>query len=147
MAHTHRLSPMRSIRFLLCLVTVVAAAAWWFLGPSGRKPPFPGESLEWVVVERQDLDTTLLVGGDLQPTKQATVTCQVEDITDSEGVTILTVVPNGTPVKKGDEICRLDSSELEELSRRQEIQVSEVRAFAEQARLTLETARIATPRI
>ena len=130
MAYTHRLSPMRSIRFLLCLVMAVAAAAWWYLGPTGRKRPFPGESLEWAVVERQDLDTTLLVGGDLQPTKQATITCQVEDITDSEGVTILTVVPNGTPVKKGDEICRLDASELEEMARRQEIQVSQERAAA-----------------
>jgi HlyD family secretion protein len=143
MARRLRMSPMRSIRVLLCVVMIVAAVAWWLSGPGGGRPPFPGDSLEWTEVQRRDLETTLLVGGDLQPTKEVTVTCQVEDITDTEGMVIISVLPNGAPVKKGDEICRLDASELEEMARRQEIQVTQSRAAAEQARLTLETARIA----
>jgi HlyD family secretion protein len=121
-----------------------AVGAW--LVPAlarGRKPPLPESKLEWVFVERDDLQTTLVAGGDLQAAKQTTVTCQVEDITDSEGTAILTVIPNGSVVKKGDEICRLDSSEIEELTRLEEIQVSQAQASWEQAKLTVETAKIA----
>ena len=66
------------------------------------------ESLEWVEVTREDLDTTLLAGGDLQPAKQTAIACQVEDITDSDGTMVLSVIKNGSVVKKGDELCRLD---------------------------------------
>jgi HlyD family secretion protein len=121
-----------------------AVGAW--LVPAlarGRKPPLPESKLEWVFVERDDLQTTLVAGGDLQPVKETTITCQVEDVTDSEGSTILTVIPNGSRVKKGDEICRLDSSAIEELTRREEIQVNQAQASWLQAKLTAETARIA----
>jgi HlyD family secretion protein len=109
----------------------------------GRKTPLPESKLEWVFVERNDLQTTLLAGGDLQPVKETTIDCQVEDVTDSEGTTILTVIPNGSRVKKGDEICRLDSSAIEELARREEIQLSQAQAAWTQAKLTAETAKIA----
>jgi len=46
-------------------------------------------------------------------------------------------------VKKGDEICRLDSSEIEELTRLEEIQVNQSQALWQQAKLTAETAKIA----
>jgi len=57
------------------------------------------DALEWVIVRRDDLDTTLLAGGDVHPTREASVTCQVEDITDSDGTLILSVIGNGTLVK------------------------------------------------
>jgi HlyD family secretion protein len=126
------------------MAVALGAGAWLGLAVArGRKPPLPESSLEWVFVERDDLQTTLVAGGDLQPAKQTTVTCQVEDITDSEGTTILTVIPNGSVVKKGDELCRLDSSEIEELTRLEEIQVSQTQASWQQAKLTAESARIA----
>ena len=53
------------------------------------------------------------------------------------------MIPNGSMVKKGDEICRLDSSEIEELTRLEEIQVSQAQASWQQAKLTAETAKIA----
>ena len=99
--------------------------------------------IEWAVVRRVDMETKVLVGGDLRPVKETTVTCQVEDITDSDGTVIVSMVDNGTPVKKGDELCRLDSSQLEELARQEEILVIEVRSTCLQAQLTLEMARIA----
>ena len=74
------------------------------------------------------LDTTVLTGGELIPLKQTEVTCDVEDVTDSDGTMILTVIENGARVKKGDELCRLDSSELEEVARQQEISVEQSRA-------------------
>ena len=92
---------------------------------------------------RGDFDTTLLAGGDLQPAKQTTVTCQVEDVTDSDGTMVLTVIKNGAIVKKGDELCRLDSSGLDELARQEEILVNQARALSLKAGLELEIARIA----
>ena len=108
----------------------------------GRKAAAAVDSLESVVVRRDDLETTLLAGGDLQATKQATVTCQVEDVTDSDGTMVLSVIENGAHVKKGDELCRLDSSAIDELARQEEILVNQARAFYLKARLDLETAKI-----
>jgi HlyD family secretion protein len=107
------------------------------------KPASPIDSLECVVVERTDLDTTLLAGGDLHPVKETVVKCEVEDITDTEGTTVLTVIENGAKVKKGDVLCRLDSSELDDMARQQEILVSQTRATCLSAKLVLETAQIA----
>jgi len=121
----------------------ILAAAWPVAGFVWRTRPLPIDSFEWVVVERDDLETTLLAGGDLQPIKQTTVTCQVEDVTDTDGTMVLTVIDNGALVKKGDLLCRLDSSEIEELARQQEIAVNQARATSLRTRLVLETARLA----
>jgi HlyD family secretion protein len=129
--------------FLSFLMTLVVAG-WSVAGlMQGRKSDAAVEALESVVVWRDDIDTTLLAGGDLQPAKQATVTCQVEDVTDSDGTMVLSVIENGAPVKKGEELCRLDSSALEELARQEEILVTQARATYLKTRLDLETAKIA----
>jgi HlyD family secretion protein len=129
---------------LLSFALTLAAAGWSVAGlMRGRKVDAAVDSLESVVVRRDDLDTTLLAGGDLQPAKQATVTCQVEDVTDSDGTMVLSVIANGAAVKKGDELCRLDSSAIEELAREEEILVNQARALYLKTRLDLETAKIA----
>jgi HlyD family secretion protein len=128
---------------LLSFLMTLAAAGWSLAGlMQGRRPDLAVDSLEYVVVRRADLDTTLLAGGDLQPAKQATVTCEVEDVTDSDGTMVLSVIENGAPVKKGDEICRLDSSGIEDLARQEEILVNKARASFLTARLDVETAKI-----
>jgi HlyD family secretion protein len=106
----------------------------------GRRASLAADSLETVAVRFGDLETTILTGGELIPLKQTEVTCDVEDVTDSDGTTILTVIDNGAHVKKGDELCRLDASELAEVARQQEISVERSRALFDQARLELETA-------
>jgi len=117
------------------------AAAWFGFGRR-RESARSIDDIEWVVVRRDDLDTTLLAGGDLQPVKHTAVACQVEDITDSDGTMILSLISNGALVKKGDELCRLDSSQFEELARQQEIFVNQARAMCLQAQLVFETAGI-----
>jgi hypothetical protein len=69
------------------------------------------------------LDTTLLTGGELIPLEPTEVTCDVEDVTDSDGTMILTVLEKRARMKKGDELFRLDPSELAEVARQQEISV------------------------
>ena len=90
-----------------------------------------------------DLETTIVAGGDLQATNEATVSCQVEDITDSDGTLILTMVENGTVVKKGDGLAGPDSSELESVAREEEIVLNQVRSARWAVQLTLETVQIA----
>jgi HlyD family secretion protein len=123
----------------------VTAAAWAAAGAHrGRGSPLPLDAIQWSVARRVDLDTDLLVGGDLQPLKETTVTCQVEDLTDSDGVVVVSMIADGTPVRKGDTLCLLDSSQLEELARQEEIMAIQARSSCEQARLALEVARIAS---
>ena len=110
--------------------------AWWGESPS------PIDHVEWVEVRRVDLDTKLVAGGDLRAVKQATVACQVEDLDETDGTMVLSIVPNATLVKKGDELCRLDSSAYEEMARLQAIAVNQARALADQARLILENAQM-----
>jgi HlyD family secretion protein len=115
----------------------------------GSARPAPAGSIDSVVVRRMDLDTTLLAGGDLMPVKQTTVTCEVEDLDrgpyggGDAGTLILSIIPDGATVKKGDVLCVLDSSGYTERVRQEQIEVEDARSDHRQAELTLETARIA----
>ena len=40
--------------------------------------------------------------------KEILVTCQAQDITDTEGSMIVSMVDNGMPCEKGDELCRFE---------------------------------------
>ena len=138
----HRVS-RKSVWLGSSLALVLIAGAWSATGHAWwGESPHPIDGVEWVVVRRVNLDTKLVAGGDLRAVKQATVACQVEELEDTDGTMILSIIPNGTVVKKGDELCRLDSSPYEELARLQEIAVNKARALSDQARLILETAQI-----
>jgi HlyD family secretion protein len=135
-----RVSPL----LRLTLAATVTAAAWAATSAyRGRGSSDPLDALGWSTVRRVDLDTDILVGGDLKALKETAVTCQVEDLTDSDGVVIVSMITNGTPVRKGDTLCQLDSSQLEELARQEEILTIRARASFEQACLALEVAKIA----
>jgi HlyD family secretion protein len=122
--------------FAIAAVSAGVLARW-------RDAPAATDGLDWVVVRRDDLETSLVAGGDLAATRQTVVACKVEDLAETDGVVILTMIDNGAVVKKGDVLCRLDSSQFEELARQQEILTNQARALSLQARLILETARMA----
>ena len=144
MASWLRRRSQRSSWLWFSFAMTMVVAAWFVTGYlRQREASLALDAIEWVLVRRDDLKTTLLAGGDLQPIKQTSVSCQVEDITDSDGTMILTMIDNGALVKKGDELCRLDSSQFEEEVRQQEIMVSQARALCLQAQLVFETAGIA----
>lgn len=134
----------RSRMFLwLSMPAATLATAWLLIDPHpGSKPRRPDESVESTLVRRAELKTELLAGGDMMPVKETTVTCQVEDLTKSSGTVIVSIIENGSRVKKGDELCQLDSAGLEDLARQGELDVNQARATCEQARLTHEVAII-----
>ncbi|HZW33045.1 MAG TPA: efflux RND transporter periplasmic adaptor subunit [Isosphaeraceae bacterium] len=134
----------RSVWLRLTMALALVAAAWVVTGfVPERTRSLPSDAIEWAVARRVDLDTKILAGGDLQAARETSVACQVEDIPDADGTLILSLIDNGTLVKKGDVLCRLDSSQFEELARQQEIAAGQARALYLQAKLVLETARIA----
>jgi len=57
--------------------------------------------------------------------------------------TILSLIPEGVTVKEGDVLCRLDSSDYEELLRQQEMTVQRSKSDHYQAGLNVDVARIA----
>ena len=135
------------------LLGLLAAGMTSFSPPTagrGSAGSTPDGFIDTVIVRRIDLETTLLAGGDLMPAKQTTVTCEVEDLDRGPdgggdlGTLILSVVPNGTTVRKGDVLCVLDSSGFAERLRLEQIEVEAARSDHRHAELTLETTGAAS---
>jgi len=132
------------VRSALVAIMVAIPACWLLAG--ARRPERLDAWLkpdDWTVVRRADLETSLVVGGELQPAKEVFVSCEVEDLAREGGLLIVSMIQNGTHVKKGDELCRFDSAALAELARQQEIRAVEARSTWNQARLALEVAQTA----
>jgi HlyD family secretion protein len=94
-------------------------------------------------VSRTDLAPVLNAPGRLESAKRTFVRCQLENIagaTSGAASTMLTVVPEGTVVKKGDVLATLDASNYEEMQRQQVITVEQAKASHLQAQLNLEIA-------
>ena len=127
----------------LAALAVLVAVAWTSAGALRASRADRADGPVGVVAARRvELRTELVAGGDLQPIKETSVACQVEDLTKAGGIVLVSVIPNGATVRKGDELCRLDSSDLEDLARQVELDVNQARATRDQARLTHECAVI-----
>ena len=119
---------------------MATAGFWWALAGDGRSsPPL---AIETMVARRRPLETRIVAGGDLMAVREKEVRCEVEDVSDAGGVAVVSLVENGARVKKGDELCRLDSSALEERARQAEIAVIQSRSSRDQALAALEVAKI-----
>jgi HlyD family secretion protein len=96
-------------------------------------------------VSRTDLNPVLNAPGILESSKSTTIVCELENIAgvSGGGSTMLTVLPEGTPVKRGDVLATLDSSTYEEMLRQQAITVEQAKASHLQAQLNLEIALLA----
>ncbi|WP_337175430.1 efflux RND transporter periplasmic adaptor subunit [Paludisphaera sp.] len=139
MAVTPRAEIVASMRNWLAAGCIVAASAWWALAGAERVRV----SVETTTVRRAPLESRLVAGGDLLSAREASLKCEVRDLTGAGGVAVVSLVENGARVKKGDVLCRLDSSAHEEHARQVEIALNEARAARDQALATLEVARIA----
>ena len=134
----------RSIWLRLLLALAMTAAAWAAVGTHrALRSPRPVDAIEWAVVRRIDMDTKILVGGDLQPVKETTITCQVEDITDSDGTVIVSMVDNGTTrEERRRHFAGSIPRSWRNWPRQEESRSSRCRSTCLQAHLALEVARI-----
>jgi len=128
---------------------VVLALSWmrW------HEPKSAAERYVITGVRRSDLFPTQIASGRLESARRTVIDCELENI--SVGVSrggprlvaggasvLLSVVPEGTTVRKGDVLAVLDSSDYEELLRLQRITVERSKSDKLQAELNLEIANL-----
>jgi HlyD family secretion protein len=103
-------------------------------------------------VRRADLFPTVSAPGQLESGKRTVIRCELENVTvgvrgqrlmAGGASTLLSVVPEGTQVKRGDVLAVLDSSDYDELLRTQQISVERTKADLIQAELDREVAGLA----
>jgi HlyD family secretion protein len=90
-------------------------------------------------VRRMDLEVHMTTGGTINSSEQTIIQCELE----GGETTMLTVLPEGTTVKKGDVLCELDAAAFREQVRIQQISVGSLRSTRHQAELNLQVARLA----
>ncbi len=100
---------------------------------------------------RTDFSTKLIASGRIESVRKTIIECELErieirnegrSIVSGGASTLLTVIEEGSRVKKGDVLCTLDASDYEELVRQQEIKTQQARAALLQAQLDLQVAEL-----
>lgn len=94
----------------------------------GADAPLVAGDLLVASVERKPFEVVLNVQGHLDSQSNATLTNQVEGSS-----TIISIIPEGTWVEKGDIVCELDSSQLSEQLKQQQIDVTQAESKLTQA--------------
>jgi HlyD family secretion protein len=144
-------APGRSGLVPFASIALIAACSASYFIPTRKSKPI-GEGLRSAAVRRVSFDACLTAGGVAQCPQQTVVKCQLENLSlRSSGAsymaggasTILEIIPNGTTVKKGDVLCRLDASEYEELVRVQAIRAESHRSEMLQTDQELQAAELA----
>ncbi len=145
---TRRPGKTRTI-VLLALVTVLAATMPVIA--TLRNPTPSLDELFTATVQRVDVDEEVVAPGRIASTQSTEIRCTLEKLSAAAtggslvngSSTILSLVLEGSIVKKGDILCELDSSAYQELVRRQKITVEQVKADHQQAVLALDVAKLA----
>jgi HlyD family secretion protein len=135
----------------VCLVAGLGWAAWTKLIPALWRSDDRLQHLPTMTVAKVDLNTVLTSWGRVESSHNTIISCELERLeirTRGQSVSsggasmILTLIDEGTDVKKGDVLCTLDSSEYEELVRTQEIKTEQAEAARMQAQLNMEVAEL-----
>ena len=128
---------VRTLFFLLVLLGVLAAAGYFvrkqFAFAVKVEPP------QLVAVKKEPFVHEILERGSVDSASNVEIRCQVES---ASGLTIISVVPEGTVVKKGDLLVELDSSTLRENVTKQRITVAGSEAKLAQSKADLKTAEL-----
>jgi RND family efflux transporter MFP subunit len=127
---------------VLLVLAGVAGAAW------GVKRLFfssasTGAELTAVVI-RGDLPIVVTERGDLESSKTITVKCEVEFTSEqqrSPGLKIVSLLPEGTRLKKGDVVVELDTDQLKRTIATQEVKFNTAQGKYEQAIQELEVQK------
>jgi HlyD family secretion protein len=146
-----RLTWFSALLTVLCSATLV----FGFLAmatPRWTAWKSPAERFVTTGVRRADLYPTLTASGRVESSKRTAIECELQNITvgvrgeslAAGGASVLlSVVPEGSIVKRGDVLAVLDSSDYEELLRVQRITVERAAADHVQAELNVQIAKLA----
>ncbi len=130
------------------LIPFVALSSWALVSyhletwPWGDRRPLR-EHYIFSPVSRTDLLPILNAPGRVESSKRTIVRCEIENLSGGGSSTLLSLLPEGTPVKRGDVLATLDASSFEEMYRQQVITVEQAKASHLQAQLDYEIALLA----
>ena len=122
------------------LVACLACSGLGLVGWAGWALAFDGPStnaaLIFYTVKRSDLPIQVTENGSLQSQKTTELRCEVENVgRERSGTQILSIVPNGEYVKKGDLLVELDAALIQDRLDEQELQAE--RSLNEQIQATV----------
>ena len=120
-----------SILVLLLLAAGGAASAWWYFRENILTPEIT------VPVRRAMLPILVGERGELESSKQTDVRCEVEGFQNK----IVTILAEGTRVKKGDVVVVFDADQLKQKYADQEVKVKQAEGKAKAAKGELEVQK------
>ena len=127
-----------SSKVLLGLASAgVVSFAWWMMGDASNENLSIQPLLEEVTSNEFVLEIT--EPGEIESAENVEIRCEVRS-RSSSGISILEIVPEGTLVKKGDFLVRLDDAALQKDLLQQRIAVHQSRASLVKARADREAA-------
>ncbi len=134
---------VKVIAFLVAAVAVCGFAgyAWWQTKGSGMYSPSKDDPILHEVASGP-FDHIVLEQGEIESSSNNEVKCEVKGRGGS-GTPILSLVAEGVFVKKGDKLCQLDSSSLDQEVKNQRIVVSGVESNVINSEAAVEKAAIA----
>lgn len=152
MSRPHRLRFSNKTLLTLSIAAFLAAGvtAWHFVGSPKSAAH---KSFRRFSVHRERLDLTVRASGKVDSSKKTLIECELENlsytvqsgssITTGGRSRILDIIPDGTTVHRDDVLCRLDSSDYEELVRQQAVKLEQARNDFMKAQLDVKAAEIA----
>lgn len=118
-------------------ICVILGAFAWFYYRDGAA--VPNLNLMTVNVEKGNFVAKVLDQGEVQSSENVEIRCEVR--ARNGQLTVISLVPEGTKVKAGDFLVRLDSTAFEKERESQRIAVANAKAAVIQADANLKTAR------
>jgi multidrug efflux pump subunit AcrA (membrane-fusion protein) len=128
---------MRTLFFLLVIFSLLAAGG--YVGWKRLQQVSVKFEPQFAVVKKETFIHEILERGSVDSASNVEIRCQAES---AGGLTIISVVPEGTVVKKGDLLVELDSSSLRENVTKQRIAVLASQSTSAQSKADLETAKL-----
>ena len=126
-----------SLLLLGAAICAIIGAIAWFYFKSG--PAKPNLNLMMVNVEKGDFVAKVLDQGEIQSSENVEIRCEVR--ARNGQLTVISLVPEGTKVKEGDFLVKLDSTSFEKERESQRITVANAKAAVIQAKANLDTAK------
>ena len=128
--------PVRKPPVLLAVAAVVVVLLLWFVL---RPAKSNGTSTAYFEVKRGDFTVSVVEGGTLAAVSEISIRSEVEGT-----ARIISIVPEGSSVKKGDLLVELDSAQAQDQVNQQKINFEKAKFAVEQAEAQVEIAKSTT---
>ncbi|MDR0704257.1 MAG: efflux RND transporter periplasmic adaptor subunit [Planctomycetaceae bacterium] len=128
---------VKTLFFLLLLIAILGAAT--YAGWKRLQVSVKADPPQQVSVRKETFIHEILERGSVDSASNVEIRCEAES---AGGLTIISVVPEGTVVKKGDLLVELDSSTLRENVTKQRIAVLASKSKLAQSEADLKTAEL-----